>query len=143
MSILSLLNSLAMRSPLGLGVVLAIWLAVPCNAYTYYVDQSCYLKPEFQAYLNEATYMAGRASARLASATDTDFEAVFTRIFKVDKTDAEAVQEVHSKFNSMFIVHKIVVLMSRIGILGGIPTWTQTLNRGPSDIRFHCDNGRR
>lgn len=86
-----------MRSWVKLSAVLAIFATIGCNAQTYWVDGSCTSKENWPEYLNEAKSMAAASSARLASTTDTDFAAVFERIFKVDKSDAEAVDQVQSK----------------------------------------------
>lgn len=54
---------------------------------TYYVDDSCKNRPEWQGGWDLAMRNARSTSTRLASSTDNDFERVVKKIFKVDRSD--------------------------------------------------------
>lgn len=54
---------------------------------TYWVDISCTSRPYWDATIQETFLMAERSVARLNKDSDTDFAAVFERIFGVKKSD--------------------------------------------------------
>ena len=66
---------------------------VSATPYSYWVHESCD-RPGFAAGFNEFKTMALKAHNRLNSVTDTDFAAVFKRIFKVEVTDVAAYNQV-------------------------------------------------
>ena len=60
-----------------------------CDGKTYWVDGSCTSRPRWvrdgkQVYMDDAFSMATRASERLRSPTDTDFLALYMRLFGQD-----------------------------------------------------------
>jgi len=64
--------------------------AVPiCQAASssYWIDKSCTDRPLWEPAFREFWTMGKRGGERLASSTDTDYGAVFKRIFRVEKTD--------------------------------------------------------
>lgn len=71
------------------------------TAYTYWVDASCSDRKDWNTYLTEARDMASKADTRLRSSTDTDYANVFKRVFKVDKTDENALNRVTCNSNSI------------------------------------------
>jgi hypothetical protein len=143
-------------------VAIALVLAIPCQAYTYWVDPSCSARPIWQKAIDEAFDMAKKSSRRLASPTDTDYAAVFKRIFKVDKRDNTLFPKYENdspdfrspdqtaydfvQGKSSLVIQIMLLLMTSIGILGDINTnkWVKvdgSAGRPASDIRFYCDNG--
>jgi hypothetical protein len=54
----------------------------------YWIDTSCTSRPIWADTMKEVFLMAERSSARLNKDSDTDFAAVFERIFKVKKDDS-------------------------------------------------------
>jgi len=77
-----------MRSIIFFSIMLAIIsLSPPATGFTYWVDSSCTAKPSWATVFPEFWKMAKRSGERLESPTDTDYAAVFKRIFKVDKID--------------------------------------------------------
>ncbi|KAF2196222.1 hypothetical protein GQ43DRAFT_445316 [Delitschia confertaspora ATCC 74209] len=92
-------------------------------AKTYYVDNSCTEKPGWSTYITETMTMAKRTSERLESKTDTDFEAVFKRLFQTGKSGDD--------YN---YVKKT---------MDDIASWTSTTSLKESDIRIFCDQDKR
>lgn len=69
----------------------ALALSLPLVAYSksLYTDTSCTSKPGWDDYWKETQNLAKRGGERMDSATDTDFEAVFKRIFQTEKGSTE------------------------------------------------------
>lgn len=61
---------------------------------SYYVDRSCVNTDGFNDAFVSARKMAKRVLERLDSSTDTDFNAVFERVFNVAKSDEGPVKEI-------------------------------------------------
>lgn len=73
-------------------IVLISSFVSSCYSCAYFVDSSCTNRPEWSDGLTDALTMAKRASERLERSQDTDFAAVFKRIFKVEKTSTATFQ---------------------------------------------------
>lgn len=80
----------------SIGVLVLSIVTSRCHAtlYTYWVDESCSSRPDWDEYLKEALTMAAKANARIQSATDSDYANVFQKVFNTPKTDAAALQTV-------------------------------------------------
>ncbi|KAI9682231.1 MAG: hypothetical protein M1817_000285 [Caeruleum heppii] len=110
-------TKLAAFLALGLG-------SIPSHALTYWIDPTCEAKPGWSDIFRETMDMASKSHARLSSATDTDFAAVFKRIFKDDVSVTASVDQVKN-------------------IMGGIADWTPAPTRPSSNLRIYCDNDKR
>lgn len=69
--------------------LLAFSLPLVAHSKSLYIDSSCTTRAGWDDYLNEARRLARRASERMDSASDIDFEAVFKRIFQTEKGSEE------------------------------------------------------
>ncbi|KAH7110075.1 hypothetical protein B0J11DRAFT_512614 [Dendryphion nanum] len=100
-------------------------LLQPLSAYgkSLYIDKSCKGITGFDVYLQEAQTNAKRSVERMDSKTDTDFEAIFKRIFKTEK-GSDGGKYVR-------------------GTLDGIINLKPTDDLKGSDIRLFCDNDAR
>ena len=84
--------------------ILSILRLVNCESY--WVDQTCtsrpgWLKDGKHVFVDEALKMAARASLRLNKASDTDFEAVYFRLF--DKENESNMRRVVGRQNFRFV----------------------------------------
>ncbi|KAF2277258.1 uncharacterized protein EI97DRAFT_493722 [Westerdykella ornata] len=104
-------------------VLVALSLPLVAHSKSLYIDYSCTFKPGWNDYWQESLRLARRAGERLDSATDTDFEAVFKRIFRTDKGSTQG-QYVR-------------------GILKEFVDLSPVTDLKTSDIRVFCDNDRR
>lgn len=77
----------------------AIIVLLPLEAVglLYWVDTSCSNRPGWPAFMEDTKNMATQTEERLNSQTDTDFEAIFNRIFKTAKADQAGFTKVISK----------------------------------------------
>ncbi|EAT77241.1 hypothetical protein SNOG_15308 [Parastagonospora nodorum SN15] len=102
-------------------VLILLLLSITVHCKTYFVHESCSAKDGWNKYMNEALSFAKKSAERLNSDSDTDFAAVYKRIFQAEKSSP----------NSKYIRETV----------GTIADLTPTTDLKASDIRFHCDNG--
>lgn len=110
------MKSFAETRTLLVGLALLPLLA---NALTYWVDISCTGK--IPNTIEEAIYMARRASQRLADEHDDYFADIFDRLFNTDATDRVSLGRAQ---NVMYTISDLKV----------------TLNQEQSDVRVYCDD---
>jgi hypothetical protein len=58
---------------------------VSCYSRSLYIDKSCTTKDGWENYWKETEEFASQALKRMKDKSDTDFAAVFTRIFQTTK----------------------------------------------------------
>ncbi|QRD01098.1 hypothetical protein JI435_153080 [Parastagonospora nodorum SN15] len=104
-------------------VLILLLLSITVHCKTYFVHESCSAKDGWNKYMNEALSFAKKSAERLNSDSDTDFAAVYKRIFQAEKSSP----------NSKYIRETV----------GTIADLTPTTDLKASDIRFHCDNDER
>ena len=90
--------------------------------------------------MNEALSFAKKSAERLNSDSDTDFAAVYKRIFQAEKSSP------NSKYirGVLLLVPFLMPACSDhqyTETVGTIADLTPTTDLKASDIRFHCDNG--
>lgn len=66
-------------------ILLALSLPLVVNSKSIYIDSTCTSKTEWNDYWKEAQGHTKRAVERIDSGSDTDFEAVFKRIYQTEK----------------------------------------------------------
>jgi len=71
-------------------VVLTLSLSAIAHCKSIYLDSSCTSRLEWNDYWSETIQLATRGSERMQSQSDTDFQAVFKRIFLTDTTSSDA-----------------------------------------------------
>jgi hypothetical protein len=69
--------------------LLAFSVPLVAHCKSLYIDQSCASKPGWDEYWKEAQSFAKRAAQRMESSSDTDFNAVFKRIYQTEKSSTE------------------------------------------------------
>lgn len=77
-------------------IVWGLTFALHCQAVTYYLDASCASK--FAGIWDEIHGMAKAGNAALADGKNDVMAAAFKQLFKVDKTDTNAVTKVTSEY---------------------------------------------
>lgn len=69
--------------------LVALSLPLVAHSKSLFIDSSCTFKAGWDDYWRETQKLAQRSVERMNSASDTDFEAVFKRIFKTEKGSEE------------------------------------------------------
>ncbi|KAF8849827.1 hypothetical protein BDZ45DRAFT_809674 [Acephala macrosclerotiorum] len=127
--------------------------AVPATAtLTYWIDPGCLEITDSQAWdtiMAETFRMAKRASERVYSDTDTDFAAVFKRIFGVDKTDLTTFKNIYATEHDKEDPQPLTAKNFVGGMLDSIShDWTSVTggseeDRLASNVRIYCDQDAR
>ncbi|CAI6342585.1 unnamed protein product [Periconia digitata] len=104
-------------------VLLALSLPLVAHSKSIYIDKSCTSRSSWDDDWKETLKLAKRARERMDSSTDTDFEAVFKRVFQTEKSSDEG------KY-----------ARSILEDIEGLSTVTDLKK---SDIRMFCDNDKR
>ncbi|KAM7199262.1 hypothetical protein V8F33_004510 [Rhypophila sp. PSN 637] len=115
----------------------------------YWIDESCHGigEQDFDVYIREARYLAGRAAARLQRASDTDFARVFNVIYKTPKTD-------NDRFPPPYLYQLMhgfgheqdwrnVLDQTRAVLVDFSTNWRRTNRRQEADVRIYSDAGER
>jgi hypothetical protein len=59
------------------------------SSKSLYIDSTCSSRTGWGTYLSETINLAGRASSRMSSDSDSDFKNVFTRIMKTGASSSD------------------------------------------------------
>ena len=70
--------------------LLALSLPLVAHSKSIYIDSSCTDRAGWNDYWEETMTLAKRSVERINSATDTDFETVWRRIFRAEKGSDDA-----------------------------------------------------
>lgn len=124
-------------------VLLALSLPLVAHSKSLFIDSSCTSKPGWDDYWKETQKLAKRAGERMDSATDTDFEAVFKRIFQTEKGSTEGQYARGKRISIPFRYFSINPVFFCAGILKDIAELSPVTDLKTSEIRLFCDNDQR
>ncbi|KAL2071513.1 hypothetical protein VTL71DRAFT_12748 [Oculimacula yallundae] len=140
---------------LMLWLIFDVLFIFQCSCFTYWVDNSCIgndgpvgSEENWEKFMQEAFSMARRAADRLSSDSDTDFSAVFKRIFKIEKSDSTTFRNLFGEYTQEPVLVQtgkdfVFDKMRSIGRDWHSVTRGTEQQRLDSNVRLYCDNDAR